>query len=70
LGEITGGRSAGYEGSLREARETATEEMVAEAEQLRADVNIGVDVVHESIQIGQGGRVLMVSASRTAVKLL
>jgi len=26
LGDITGGRSAGYQRSLREARETATEE--------------------------------------------
>ena len=38
LGDIRGGRSAGYERSLREARETATEEMVAEAEQLGAEV--------------------------------
>ena len=38
LGDIVGGRFAGYERSLREARETATEEMVAEAEQLGADV--------------------------------
>jgi hypothetical protein len=54
---------------LRGARETATEETVAEAEQMGADVIIGVDVDYESIQIGQGGSVLMVSASSTAVKL-
>src|SRR5215207_2285851 len=62
LRDITGGRSAGYERSLREARETATGEMVAEAV-------IGVDVDYESIQVGQGGSMLMVSASGTAVKL-
>ncbi len=69
LRDITGGRSAGYERSLREARETATGEMVAEAEQLGADAVIGVDVDYESIQVGQGGSMLMVSASGTAVKL-
>ncbi len=33
LRDIVGGRSAGYERSLRQARETAIGEMVAEAEQ-------------------------------------
>jgi uncharacterized protein YbjQ (UPF0145 family) len=69
LRDITGGRSAGYERSLREARETATSEMVSEAEQMGADAIIGVDVDYESIQVGQGGSMLMVSASGTAVKL-
>ncbi len=69
LRDIVGGRSAGYERSLRQARETAIEEMVAEAEQMGADAIIGVDVDYESIQIGQGGSMLMVSASGTAVKL-
>ena len=69
LRDIVGGRSAGYERSLRQARETAIGEMVAEAEQLGADAVVGVDVDYESIQIGQGGSMLMVSASGTAVKL-
>jgi uncharacterized protein YbjQ (UPF0145 family) len=64
-----GGRSAGYERSLRQARKTAIGEMVAEAQQLGADTVIGVDVDYESIQIGQSGSMLMVSASGTAVKL-
>lgn len=67
--DVVGGRSAGYERSLRLARESAIEEMVAEAEQLGADALIGVDVDYESIQIGQGGGMLMVSASGTAVTL-
>ena len=37
LRDIVGGRSAGYERSLRQARETAMGEMVAEAEHLGAD---------------------------------
>jgi uncharacterized protein YbjQ (UPF0145 family) len=69
LRDIVGGRSAGYERSLRQARETAFGEMVAEAEQLGADAVMGVDVDYESIQVGQGGSMLMVSASGTALKL-
>ena len=51
------------------SRETAIGEMVAEAEGLGAGAVIGVDVDYESIQIGEGGSMLMVSASGTAVKL-
>jgi uncharacterized protein YbjQ (UPF0145 family) len=43
--------------------------MVSEAEQMGADAVIGVGVDYESIQIGQGGSMLMVSACGTAVKL-
>jgi len=64
-----GSRSAGYERSLREARDTAIAEMVSEPEQKGADAVVGVDVDYESIQLGQGGNMLMVSASETAVKL-
>jgi uncharacterized protein YbjQ (UPF0145 family) len=69
LRDIVGGRSAGYEQSLREARDTAIAEMVSEAEQMGADAVVGVDVDYESIQLGQGGSMLMVSASGTAVRL-
>jgi uncharacterized protein YbjQ (UPF0145 family) len=37
LRDIVGGHSAGYERSLRQARETGIGEMIAEAEQLGAD---------------------------------
>jgi Raf kinase inhibitor-like YbhB/YbcL family protein len=43
--------------------------MVSEAEQMGADAVKGVDVDYESIQVGQGGSMLAVSASGTAVKL-
>src|SRR4028118_1326741 len=69
LRDIVGGRSAGYERSLRQARETATREIVAEAEQAGADAVVGVDVDYESIQLGQGGSMLMVSTSGTAIRL-
>jgi len=39
------------------------------AKPLRADAVIGVDVDYESIQIGHGGGMLMVSASGTAERL-
>jgi basic membrane lipoprotein Med (substrate-binding protein (PBP1-ABC) superfamily) len=42
---------------------------VVEAQQAGADAVIGVDVDYESIQLGQGGSMLMVSASGTIVKL-
>ena len=46
-----------------------TGEMVSEAEQMGADAVIGADADYESIQIGQGSSMLMVSASGTAVRL-
>jgi uncharacterized protein YbjQ (UPF0145 family) len=43
--------------------------MVSDAEQMGADAVIGVDVDYESIQVGQRGSMLTVSASGTIVKL-
>jgi uncharacterized protein YbjQ (UPF0145 family) len=65
--DIVGGRSGAYEDSLRDARKTALGEMQEEARALGADAVIGVDLDYEVI--GQGGSMLMVSASGTAVKL-
>lgn len=69
LRDIVGGRSAGYERALREARETALQEMSTQAEELGADAVVAVDIDYENIQVGQGGSMLMVSASGTAVRL-
>jgi uncharacterized protein YbjQ (UPF0145 family) len=65
--DIVGGRSGAYESSLRDARKTALAEMADEARALGADAVVGVDLDYEVI--GQGGSMLMVSASGTAVKL-
>jgi uncharacterized protein YbjQ (UPF0145 family) len=62
---ITGGRAAGYEKELRKARETAIEEMIAQATEMGGDAVIGVDIDYETV----GGSMLMVTASGTAVKL-
>lgn len=63
--DIVGGRSAAYERSLREARETAIEEMMEEARARGANAVIGVDIDYETV--GPNGGMLMVSASGTAV---
>ncbi|RPJ63633.1 MAG: hypothetical protein EHM24_24110 [Acidobacteria bacterium] len=65
--DIVGGRSAAYERELRKAKQIAVDEMVAEATGLGANAIIGVDLDYETI--GQGGSMLMVSASGTAVVL-
>jgi uncharacterized protein YbjQ (UPF0145 family) len=65
--DIVGGRSGSYESTLRDARQTALKELQEEARALGADAVIGVDLDYEVL--GQGGSMLMVSASGTAVKL-
>jgi len=65
--DIVGGRSGSYESTLRDARATALEELQNEARALGADAVIGVDLDYETL--GQGGTMLMVTASGTAVKL-
>ncbi len=65
--DIVGGRSGSYESTLRDARATALDELKAEAKALGADAVIGVDLDYETL--GQGGTMLMVTASGTAVKL-
>lgn len=67
--DIVGGRSAAYEQELRKAREIAVNEMTALAEQQGANAVVGVDIDYESIQMGSGGSMLMVSVSGTAVRV-
>ena len=65
--DIVGGRSAGYERSLREAKDTAMREMIQQAEALGANAVIAIDIDYETIGIGNGGSMLMVAVSGTAV---
>ncbi len=65
--DIVGGRSAAYEQELRKAKGIAIEEMEAEAAQLGANAVVGVDLDYETISMGSGGGMLMVSASGTAI---
>lgn len=66
---VIGGRSAAYEKELRRAKEIAIKEMEQEAASLGADAVVGVDLDYETIGFEQGGSMLMVTASGTAVKL-
>ena len=50
-----------------EAREAALQEMAERARALGADAVVGVDIDYEVL--GEGGSMLMVTASGTAVRL-
>ena len=65
LSNIFGGRAGSYEGELIDARENAIKEMEERASSIGANAVIGVDVDYEVL--GQGGNMLMVTASGTAV---
>jgi uncharacterized protein YbjQ (UPF0145 family) len=65
--DIVGGRSAAYEKELQKAKEIALSEMTEAAEALGGNAVLGVDLDYETIGVGQGGNMLMVSASGTAV---
>ena len=65
--DIVGGRSAAYEKELRQAKDIAIQEMVDEAKGLGGNAVISVDLDYETIQVGQAGGMLMVSANGTAV---
>ncbi|MGF1516508.1 MAG: heavy metal-binding domain-containing protein [Nodosilinea sp.] len=67
--DVVGGRAGAYEKSLRQARNTAIKEMMQAAKDLGADAVIAVDIDYESIEISNGGNMLMVAASGTAVRL-
>lgn len=60
-----GGRSGSYEKELIEAREQAINEMAQRATQMGANAVVGIDIDYEVL--GQGGNMLMVTASGTAV---
>ncbi len=65
LTNFFGGRSGSYEGELIEARRNALDEMSKRANAIGANAVVGVDIDYEVL--GQGGNMLMVTASGTAV---
>jgi uncharacterized protein YbjQ (UPF0145 family) len=65
--DIVGGRSAGYEEELVKAKQLAIDEMLEQAHSVGANAIIGIDLDYETIGMGNGGNMLMVSASGTAV---
>jgi uncharacterized protein YbjQ (UPF0145 family) len=60
---IIGGRTTAYEESLREARQSALQEMMQSAQQAGANAVVGVKVDYETI----GNGMLMATACGTAV---
>lgn len=65
--DIVGGRSGAYEEELKKAKDIALTEMQEQAEKLGANAILSIDLDYETV--GQGGSMLMVSASGTAVVL-
>ena len=63
--DIVGGRSASYESVLREAKDTSLKEMMLRAQSLGANAIVGIDIDYETV--GNGGSMLMVATSGTAV---
>ena len=63
--DIVGGRSGSYEKGLREAKDIAIRELQENAQRMGANAVLAVDLDYETL--GQGGSMLMVSASGTAV---
>ena len=68
LRDFFGGRSGGYEKTLKEARDAALDDLVEEAQAL-AGVNGVVGIVINTQVIGAKGSMIAVTATGTAVKL-
>ncbi len=69
LRDMVGGRSGSYEKVLRAAKTEAIEDMLESARERGGNAVVGVDLDYETIQIQDGGSMLMVSATGTAVVL-
>ena len=65
--DFFGGRSGSYEAVLREAKDTALEEMARQAEAKGANAVVGIDLDYETV--GGSGSMLMVTCSGTAVRV-
>lgn len=65
--DIVGGRSAAYEQELRKAKSIALEEIQEQASRLGGNAVGGLDLDYDTISMGSGGGMLMVSGSGTAV---
>lgn len=65
--DIVGGRSGAYEKSLKDAKNTAIQEMIEVAHSMGADAVIAIDLDYETV--GKDSGMLMVTASGTAVKM-
>ena len=62
---IVGGRSAGYEEELIEARNNALREMEAKAAQIGANAVVGVKIDYESF--GNAGMIMVIATGKAVV---
>ena len=67
--DVVGGRAGAYEKELRRAREIAMAEMESQAQRVGANAILGIDIDYETISIQDGGSMLMVTCSGTAVRV-
>jgi uncharacterized protein YbjQ (UPF0145 family) len=67
LRDVFGGRSKTYEKVLEQAKEDALRELSQKAQSMGANGILGVDLDFETV--GNGGSMLMVIATGTAVRL-
>jgi uncharacterized protein YbjQ (UPF0145 family) len=65
--DVIGGRSGSYEATMAEGRAEAMQDMVDQAKRLGADAIVGASLVMEGGL--NGGSMMMVGATGTAVKL-
>lgn len=65
--DFFGGRSSSYEGVLRDAKDSAMQEMAERAAKIGANAIVGIDLDYETV--GASSSMLMVSCSGTAVKI-
>ncbi len=65
--DFVGGRSGAYEKELSKARDIAKSEMIKKAGKLGANAIVGIDFDYETIVLNEGGSMLMVAVSGTAV---
>ena len=65
LRDFFGGRSGAYEDVLRNAKDSALNELAERAQRLGANAVVGIDFDYEAI--GASGSILMVACSGTAV---
>lgn len=63
--DFFGGRSGSYEKVLREAKDTAMQEMMDRASEMGCNAVVGIDLDYETV--GQSGSMLMVTCSGTGV---
>lgn len=67
--DILGGRTASYERVFEKGQLEAIEELKKRASKLGADVVVGIKVDTDTINIDEGGALLLITATGTAVKL-